>query len=1011
MKRLVMAALSLFFPMIACSQNEQVARPVSRNVGGVSAERSPRFAVIDLGQDFNPLRVANNGWVLLTRHFDDNHGNYFDEYYRWKAGVLERLTYSTENSGISACDLNNQGVVVGSFNAGNLEGTPEPSFGLRWAENSSSAQKVSAPEVADYFYPPFHDSSRLVKLGSFSAINDKNEIFGQDYTGGGFVFTAYNINPEPILNACRWPVDLGAPIQLSHSHRIGIENGYFNWADPFDCVERANANGHYIGYRLSPGTPTYMFPLIFLITPKIYSAMVDGQAVSFYPVDINEAGTVLAYSDENRMVLWNGTTQIHVGSGYPVAINDRKRQTIQADGTVAPILSPQIIGYLNDESVLWERTADESRYLATNLEELIPDGTGWNLDDLVDLNDQGAIIGTGTYRDPTNSQATRDPHGFLLLPVELAVDSNRDGEMSLSDATIHDKDQTTEQKPYMFWINNNHDGYCKDSGETSVQDDLQLGPQDSSNDYISCTRDLEDFSRIWISMKGFSQILQGSSGISVGLQWEPIPGASGPTPTIKIFKAVESEGGTGYVTDNGSLPGDDLDWADQQIVGDYDVAVEDVNGNTVIGSNPFIMPNDFWNDLGDTHPKHLIFEGVTAGIGKLILVFIDSNGKKIGEGGALYMDLRDIKNMYERWSCEQTETQNGGDPNTQATLSPYRVPAGSLVYYYRANDPEEQKCILFVHGWNMSPFDKDAYAQTAFKRLWWQGYKGRFGAFLWPVTYHAYDLSAIYDFDDGEYTAWQSAIPLTGLLTTLNQRFGGNVYVVAHSMGNVVTGEALRLAAKSGAGQLVNTYVATQAAVPGHCYDMNLTNSNDLLDFGPLGFYGPSTPNIYNNWLGLAGSATGKRENFYNVNDFALNETHWQLDQKLKPDVRTYTYYYDSSDISVVQDLFMKAIIQGSGTPTILNLGNSSNVQDRYEIMAYASEPRSKALGGIPDVDAGIFTPQNLQSLWPPDQFAQANGPYSAHPWHSAQFRFTNADQHRYWQTLMEQFGLPTNNP
>jgi hypothetical protein len=44
--------------------------------------------------------------------------------------------------------------------------------------------------------------------------------------------------------------------------------------------------------------------------------------------------------------------------------------------------------------------------------------------------------------------------------------------------------------------------------------------------------------------------------------------------------------------------------------------------------------------------------------------------------------------------------------------------------------------ILFVHGWNMSPTEKTFFANTAYKRLWWQGYQGRFGAFHWPTMYN-----------------------------------------------------------------------------------------------------------------------------------------------------------------------------------------------------------------------------------------------------------------------------------
>ena len=35
--------------------------------------------------------------------------------------------------------------------------------------------------------------------------------------------------------------------------------------------------------------------------------------------------------------------------------------------------------------------------------------------------------------------------------------------------------------------------------------------------------------------------------------------------------------------------------------------------------------------------------------------------------------------------------------------------------------------ILFVHGFNLETWVKDRFAETEFKRLYWQGYQGRFG--------------------------------------------------------------------------------------------------------------------------------------------------------------------------------------------------------------------------------------------------------------------------------------------
>ena len=95
--------------------------------------------------------------------------------------------------------------------------------------------------------------------------------------------------------------------------------------------------------------------------------------------------------------------------------------------------------------------------------------------------------------------------------------------------------------------------------------------------------------------------------------------------------------------------------------------------------------------------------------------------------------------------------------------------------------------------------------------------------------------------------------------------------------------------------------MASQAAVPAQCWDSSVTaydplsfDSDGLLNIP--GYYGPTTPNIYDNWMTLSGtSAIGPRANFFNVNDYALTGKRWPLDQVLKPDDRRLqdgTYYY-----------------------------------------------------------------------------------------------------------------------
>jgi len=625
----------------------------------------------------------------------------------------------------------------------------------------------------------------------------------------------------------------------------------------------------------------------------------------------------------------------------------------------------------------------------------------------------------------------------LLIPAALAVDNNRDGNISFD---IDDK--TTEANPFAFWLNDDIDVAGDEESYPTVQDDLDptSGNVDWTKDTITCTRDLEDFARLSLNIGALQSDVSGGN-IYIGLKWVPFANVTfngTNDPAIKLFVAYGSGNGA-YLT-NSTIASD-------QITGNYANAIQDVSGVTGGANHTIVQPSD--NDWDFVFPQsvfanltsanstiHLLFDGCQRSQGTLSLVLLSYNGTgytKMGGGPGVCLDLKDVKEMYERWTVGDgsepflsfTSSGGGGAPAANATISTDRLPGNvtGLTYGNLTEDEAGTPYILFVHGWNMHPWEKDAFAETAFKRLYWQGYQGRFGTFEWPCTYHTESIAAVTDYDEGEYTAWLSAVPLEGLLAHLASMDGsGNLSVMAHSMGNVVTGEALRLAATTGAGELVHVYVASQAAVPAQVYDGNITTgyplSFDSL-LGGAGFYGPTTPNIYDNWMSSNGNSTGTRINYYNVNDFALSSLSWQYDQVLKPDslAGIYTnltggnysgrpYGYNGTTSNFYKTEF------NSGGSTIgnytLNLGDAGNVtngsiDDRYEIMAFDSEPRSLPLGIVSGNISGL-SKQSLPDIWPADPLD--GNDYHTHPWHSAEFRFDNMNQSIYWRKLLQAFGL-----
>src|SRR5207248_690562 len=118
-----------------------------------------------------------------------------------------------------------------------------------------------------------------------------------------------------------------------------------------------------------------------------------------------------------------------------------------------------------------------------------------------------------------------------------------------------------------------------------------------------------------------------------------------------------------------------------------------------------------------------------------------------------------------------------------------------------------------------------------------QGYKGRFGTFRWPTFFFTSAIPPVHHFDASEHRAWASSLGLLALLNELNETaFRGNVRMMAHSLGNVTASEALR---RSLSGQIVHTYVASQAAISAHAYDVVAPEMQ--YDSG----LGPTTPNVF----------------------------------------------------------------------------------------------------------------------------------------------------------------------
>jgi uncharacterized membrane protein len=611
------------------------------------------------------------------------------------------------------------------------------------------------------------------------------------------------------------------------------------------------------------------------------------------------------------------------------------------------------------------------------LNDLIGSHPDFHLISATAINQNGMIVANGS-----NGKV------FLLVPNELMVDANNDGKMSFTNAAVHNKDKTKKHAPYQFWVNDD-----RDEGEIDIPTEGQL---DWTKNVIDEVRDLEDFQRLWISFKGLTELVK-SAGVQLQLEWQPNDGtlpwrpAEG-NPAIKLFPAAEPDGGRKYL--------DKQNWATLQASSPYNATY-----GLVRRDFPLVLPlgPDVLGNLTEEQPNlYFLFEGVDRGKGRLVLKLL-KNGQPLAEYPPLYMEIKDVKDMYERWTVGDVT-----EPNTSVFSSlDYQVwPTDTPVQKFGLSErpmsnpttEAEKDYILLVHGWNSSPFSKGYVGDTAFKRLYWQGFKGRFGLFRWPTFYFEGDLPPVHHFDASEHRAWQSSLGLLSLINQLNGGpFAGRVRIIAHSMGNIVVGEALR---RSQSGQIIHTYIASQAAISAHCYDATATAMPFRLNLGPTtpdvyGFYwqngATSQPHQWESenrpsymhsdyMLGKAGSYF----NYYNDRDAALDWPLWQLDQQTKPD---HDYGYRKIGLLTARGFYRDP---GQG-PAWLTFPI-----DRYEIFAWAVESHSFALGT--QFVNGVVTASGGKNV------NLRDAPYNyrdGRKFHSGQFYDSNAQRGDYWKEVM----------
>ncbi len=493
-------------------------------------------------------------------------------------------------------------------------------------------------------------------------------------------------------------------------------------------------------------------------------------------------------------------------------------------------------------------------------------------------------------------------------PGLIRIDADRDGTIRFSPSDSSQSDRTASNRPYRFWTNNDSDLSTKNGGEDIVPGDAGYVPDFLHNE-IKNNRDIEDWARLTIRPPPGYDANDQTWGVRLKLVDNETDGGA----AIRYFFAGE------YVADN-YLRDPQIQFIEMPI-----------SAPLMVGNWDTLPDFPFW--VSQFGQVDLLFEGAVNGDCKLVVeAWHGSN--KVAED-SFDLKLMSIREMYEGWTVPNPpgaspqapggHTNVWGDPKTDDWAVAPTAERMEELGEYTTDSPETNDVIVFVHGWRMQPDERLSYAETAYKRLYWQGFKGRFILYSWPTQWVHLDGNWFSEKwhavrDPGNYArsqeiAYHSARALAHRLKVLHQTYGGaqagTVSMFSHSMGGVVASEALRILTTEQTGQIVHTYVASQNAVSADAY---LGGSTIPYPQEFNGYLGGTNP-----YFRSINQAAQKVVNFYNEDDHALNK--WDRNNNFKPNFNNpgtflslvpgfdakYAFYYNVDTGDRVCDLLPKS--------------------------------------------------------------------------------------------------------
>lgn len=390
----------------------------------------------------------------------------------------------------------------------------------------------------------------------------------------------------------------------------------------------------------------------------------------------------------------------------------------------------------------------------------------------------------------------------VVQVVSINVDANHDGMMDFS---FGSPDQTSEARPFRFWINDDDD-----DGDTTG-DDIPGYPAthgqtpNGEDNHVNGVRDLVDFFPVYLNVQRLLQDLPPGANVSIWLKQSDSalnyidPGAY-DTVTIAPTNCLV------YLTDTNVACG---------LGGTYLPSAPTYQ----ITADGTMLDSYFVSKIRDEGKGMLLMEARKATTKPLVMEVHD--GTNVIATCPLFVSITPVDQMFRHKNLMPDQVSTN-----------LHAPAERLIDASVPNEPPtNEKNFVFLHGYNVNPEQAQGAFSETFKRLYWSGSHAKFYGVTWYGSDTQGDVpvpggstinlptGVTINYHTNVYHALQAAPHLAEFLSTLD----GATTISAHSLGNMVV-----LSAICDYYGPVSNYFMLDAAVAMETIDSGTAPINDM---------------------------------------------------------------------------------------------------------------------------------------------------------------------------------------